>query len=63
MSEEQQKKKNESGKAFAQYSSNGVIILWSGEWIIINDDTTEKLNKIIINEINDKTNRRKLKHE
>ena len=61
MSSEQEKKKNESGERFAQYSSNGVIVLWSGKWIIVNDETTEKINKFIIKEIDDETNRRKLR--
>ena len=45
----------------ASYHTNGIIQLYSGEWLIINDKTLHEINRILLKYANDKTNRRTVK--
>ena len=45
----------------ASYHTNGVFVLYSGDWLIINDKTLHEINQILLKYANDKTNRRTVK--
>ena len=52
---------NYKEKDIASYHTNGVIVLYSGEWLILNDKTLHEINQILLKYTNDKTNRRTVK--
>lgn len=43
----------------AAYHSNGVIVVYSGKWLMLNDETMHEINQILVKYANDETNRRK----
>ena len=48
-------------KDIATYHTNGVIELKSSKWLILNDETMQEINQILLRFANDETNRRKRK--
>ena len=48
-------------KDIATYHTSGVIELYSGGWLILNDGTMHEINQILLRYANDETNRRKTK--
>lgn len=48
-------------KDIATYHANGIIELYSGKWLVLDDKTMHEINQILLRYTNDETNRRKTK--